>query len=133
VELLLSVLLVVMVLLVLLVGLLSEVGVALPSGKVEKAGVGIAVTADLGRVSVREGASLGSTVALEVEELARDAGFTLRMSRFVGGGDCGRERGRTEALSCTFEDGPDCERLRDAIGRDVVVRAGAWWLRFSLS
>jgi hypothetical protein len=130
VELLLLVLLVLALSLSLALSLalsMLEVGVALPSDKVGKAGVGIAVTEDVGRVPVGMETLLDSTVALEVEELAREAGFTLRMSRFIGGGDCGRERQRTGAHSCTLEDGSDCERLWDAIGRDVVVRAGAWW------
>jgi hypothetical protein len=67
--------------------LFSEIGAALPSGKVGKAAVGTSVTEDVDQVPVRMEASLGSTVALEVEELGKDAGFTLRMSRFVGGGD----------------------------------------------
>lgn len=122
--LLLLILVLVFVLLSLL--LLSEVGVALPSGKVGKAGVGTAVTEDMNRVPVRIETSSGLTVALGVEELARDAGFSLRMSQFVGRGDCGRERGRTGAFSCTLEDRPDRECLWDAIERDVVVGAGAW-------
>jgi hypothetical protein len=71
--------------------LFSEIGAALPSGKVGKAAVGTSVTEDVDQVPVRMEASLGSTVA------------------------------------------PDCERLQNAIGRDVVVKAAAWWLLFCLS
>jgi hypothetical protein len=85
------------------------------------------------RVPLRIETLLDSAIAVEVEELARDVRFTLSISRFVGGGECSRERGGTGTLSCALEDGPDCELLRNEVGREVVVGVRALLLRFCLA